>query len=170
LNWKRYRESGHTTACRSLHLWISGNSGDTILVGVHFPLGPGFCLRSVRPALSSLSTKRKEARDLPVVSCRRSSRVSSAPHFVSHSPIELDVSPVVIVAEEGLLAAVASSRELMGQPCCHRSCDFGHDQFLVCVRPLALIDTYVVPGIPTFAIFPRCGIASLLSQGRPSYQ
>jgi hypothetical protein len=38
------------------------------------------------------------------------------------------------VAEEGLLAAVASVPKVMGQPCCRRSGDSGYDQFLVC-RP-----------------------------------
>jgi hypothetical protein len=135
--------------------------GHRTYFGVRFPLGPGFCLRSVRPkALSSLSTKPGEPGGLPGLSCRRSSRSSSPtqgfllipapphlrPTLRAPLPHESDVSPVVIVAEEGIPAAVLSWREVMGQPCRHRSCDSGHDRALV--RPPALIDTDGVPRIP----------------------
>jgi hypothetical protein len=50
--------------------------------------------------------------------------------FRAPRPQELDVSPVVMVTQQGLLAAAAPWREVMGQPCCHRSGDSGHDQVL----------------------------------------
>jgi hypothetical protein len=53
----------------------------------------------------------------------------------------LEVSPLAIVIQEGVLAAVPFLREVMRQPCCHRSCDSGHDRILV--RPAAGVNRYV---------------------------
>jgi hypothetical protein len=81
------------------------------------------------------------------------------PTLCAPLPHELDVSPAVIVAEEGLLAAVPSLRELTGQSCCHRPADSDHDR--VFVRPPAGVNRYV--WCPRNSVkFPAKGILSIL--------